>query len=233
MERTRSTEGARRKHHWWRWIIGGVASIPVLIVVAAALFIKLQPSPAPLTLPNVKADPPSGALDGEWNVGSDSVAGFRVRESAVGVSNNVVGRTSAVTGAVKVADDHVNSATFQIDLADVTVNGMSELQFERSLGTAEHPDAIFMLTKPIALGPGFVSGTTATASARGDLTLNGVPRPVTFTVTSRRSGNVVEVSGSVPIRFAEWHIHEPASYGVIGSLANNGVAEFLLYLHQS
>ena len=233
MEKAHSGESGRRKRHWWRWIIGGVAAILVLIVAAVVLFIKLQPSPAPLALPNGKADPPSGVLDGEWSVGSGSLAGFRVKETAVGVSNYVVGRTSAVTGTLTVSDDQVNSATFHINLTDVTVNGKAEPQFQRSLGTAEHPNAVFTLTKSMALGPGFVSGGTATVSATGDLSMNGVSRLVTFTVTSRRSGNEVEVSGSVPIQFSEWAIQGPAGAGFLGSLANNGVAEFLLYLQHS
>jgi polyisoprenoid-binding protein YceI len=152
---------------------------------------------------------------------------------AVGFTNDVVGRTRAVSGTLTVSDDQVSNATFKIDLTEVTVNGKTEPQFQRSLGTAEHPDAVFTLTRPMALGPGFASGGTATVSATGDLSMNGATRLVTCTVTSRRSGNEVEVSGSVPIQFSEWAIQRPAGAGFLGSLANNGVAEFLLYLQHS
>ena len=50
---------AGRRHHWWRWAIAGVAALVVLVVLAAGLFIKLQPSPAPLALPMGAASAPA------------------------------------------------------------------------------------------------------------------------------------------------------------------------------
>jgi hypothetical protein len=46
-----------RKRHWWRWIVASVVTIVGLVVLAVGLFIKLQPSPAPLTLPRGAARP--------------------------------------------------------------------------------------------------------------------------------------------------------------------------------
>jgi hypothetical protein len=63
------------------------------------------------------------------------VAGFRVQESALGFSNDVVGRTDRVTGAITVSGGLVTAATFRIDLAAITVNGKSQPQFARSLGS--------------------------------------------------------------------------------------------------
>jgi hypothetical protein len=54
---------------------------------------------------------------------------------------------------------------------------------------------------------------------------------VTFTVTGRRNRSALQATGSIPITFSDWAI-KPQNYGPIGSLANHGVAEFLLILHR-
>jgi hypothetical protein len=37
---------------------------------------------------------------------------------------------------------------------------------------------------------------------------------------------------SIPITFSSWDIRGPSGYGLLGSLANHGVAEFLLILRR-
>lgn len=41
---------------------------------------------------------------------------------------------------------------------------------------------------------------------------------------------VTLVAGSIPILFSGWAIRGPAGYGIFGSLARHGVAEFLVVL---
>lgn len=219
-----------RKRHWRRWIVAGVVALVLLVVLAVGLFIKLQPSPAPLTLPRGAARPPAGPISGTWNATAGSVAGFRVRESALGFSNDVVGRTDRVTGAIIVSGGRVTAATFRIDLAAITVNGKTQPQFTRSLGTAGHPVATFTLARPVTLGPAFASGATVTVTGIGDLTLRGVSHLVTFTITGRRDGTALEAAGSIPVTFSAWGIKGPAGFSFLGSLANRGVAEFLIVL---
>ena len=67
-------------------------------IVAAALYVKLQPTPSPLALPAAAATTPVGPLDGTRDVVAGLVAGFRVQENFLGLSNDVVGRTNAVSG---------------------------------------------------------------------------------------------------------------------------------------
>ena len=221
-----------RKRHWWRWIVASVAAFVLLVVLAVGLFIKLQPSPAPLTLPREAARPPAGPVNGTWNATAGSVAGFRVRESALGFSNDVVGRTDRVTGAITVSGGRVTAATFRIDLAAVTVNGKTQPQFTRSLDTASHPVATFTLARPVTLGPAFASGATVTVTGIGDLTLRGVSHLVTFTITGRRDGPALEAAGAIPVTFSAWGIKGPAGFSFLGSLANHGAAEFLVVLRR-
>src|ERR1039457_1952313 len=90
------------KRHWRRWILASVAGLIVLIVLAVGAFIKLQPPPAPLALPTAAASPPAGPLAGTWDVAAGSAAGFRVQETILGLSNDSVGRTNAVTRTLAV-----------------------------------------------------------------------------------------------------------------------------------
>src|SRR5439155_19441832 len=86
-------------HPGLRGRLGGVLALVVVAAVGVVAFVKLQPAPARLALPGpAAANAPAGPLDGTWNVVSGSQAGFRVRESGVGLSDEVVRRTGAVTG---------------------------------------------------------------------------------------------------------------------------------------
>lgn len=63
--------------------------------------------------------------------------------------------------------------------------------------------------------------------------MHGTARPVVVTVSGRRDGSSLEFTGSIPVAFSRWHIRGPQSFGFIASLANSGIAEFLLILRRS
>lgn len=219
-----------RRRHWWQWTLAGVVALVALAVVATGVVVKLTPGPAPFALPK-DAVAPSGPLDGTWRVTAGSVAGFRVRETIVGFSNDVTGRTSDVTGTAVVADGRVVHATFRVSLDAITVDGKArQPQLVKSLDVTVHPVATITLTRPVPLPPAFASGATVTRAAAATLTLNGATRPVTVTLSARRDGTAIETAGSLPVAFANFDITGPSGYGVLGSLANNGTAEFLLIL---
>jgi len=229
---TAAEPGARppRRRHWWRWILGGVAVLAVLAVAATGAAIKLTPGPAPLALPEGAAAP-SGPLDGTWRVAAGSVAGFRIRETVIGFSNDVTGRTGDVTGTAVVADAHITRATFQVSLAAIAVDGKTrQPQLVKSLNVSAYPVATITLTGLVPLPTAFSSGAAITRTAPAMLTLNGTSRPVTVTMSARRDGTTIEAAGSLPASFSEFRITGPAGYGIFGSLASSGTAEFLLIL---
>jgi polyisoprenoid-binding protein YceI len=220
----------RARRHWWRWILGGVVALVVLAVAATGLVVTLTPGPAPLALPK-DAAAPSGALDGTWQVATGSVAGFRVRETVIGFSNDVTGRTGDVTGTVVVTGAEISRATFQVSLAAITVNGKAnQPQLVKSLNLNAHPVATISLTQPVPLPVAFSAGATLTRSTAATLTLNGITRPVTVAMSARRDGTAIEAAGSLPVTFSSFHIKGPGGYGFLGSLASDGTAEFLLVL---
>ena len=220
---------ARRR--WTRRILYGVVALLALVVLGSWAVIKFQPTLRRLRCP--RRPRPVGALDGTWAVSAGSVAGFRVPETAFGMSNDAVGRTTAVSGTVVISGDRVTSATFRIDLAALTVNGKTQPQFAKSLDTQSFPDATFTLAKPVELGSSFASGATVRVTATGRLTMNGVTHLVTATVSARRDGAALQAAGSIPVTFSAWGIKGPAGYGFFASLANHGTAEFLVSAHRS
>jgi polyisoprenoid-binding protein YceI len=221
---------APRRRHRLRWITIAVASIVCLGVLGTWAFIKFQPTLAPLALPAGVGSAPAGPLDGQWDAAAGSAAGFRVQETALGMSNDAVGRTSAVTGTVVISGGRVTGAEFRADLAAIMVNGKAQPQVARSLGTGRYPDATFTLTGPVALPPAFASGATITFTAGGQLTMDGATHPVRVTISARRDGTALQVAGSIPVAFATWGIKGPAGFGLLASLADHGTAEFLLIL---
>jgi len=224
-------EKPSRRRHWWRWALAGLLALVVILVVAVVAFVKLQPSQPPLALPAAAVAAPVGALDGTWRVGTGSVAGFRIRESFLVIGNDVTGRTSDVTGTTVLTGTQVVRATFQVSLDAITVDGKTrQPQLVQSLETAAYPVATVTLAQPVPLPAAFTSGATITRTAAATLTLHGTTRPVTVTLSARRDGSAIEVAGSLPVAFADYGIKGPRGYGIFGSLASNGTAEFLLVL---
>jgi polyisoprenoid-binding protein YceI len=223
---------SRRRRHWLRWILAGTAALLVLLMVTAAIAVKLQPTPAPLALP-ASAAAPAGPQDGTWQVASGSVAGFRVQQTVLTLTSEVVGRTEEVTGTVTIADGRITTATIQVNLLGLTSGGRPAPQFGKSLETQRYPDATISLARPADLDGSFASGAVATITATGQLTLHGVTRTLTVPLSARRDGANVEVAGSIPVTFRDWDIAPPTGYGILGSLADHGVAEFLVVLRRS
>lgn len=223
-----------RRRHWWRWILGGVAVLLVLLIGGVAAAIELQPSPAPLGLPSGTPTAPSGPLACGWQVAAGSAAGFRIQETVIGMSNEVGGNTNAVTGTAAVlSGDRIASGSFGINLAMITVGGKKQPQFAPSLDAGRYPDATVTLARPVTLSAAFAAGRTATMTAPAELTLRGTTRPVTVTITARRDGAALQAAGTIPVTFANWGIKQPTGFGPIGSLANHGTAEFVLVLHRA
>lgn len=227
----RGYRGGSTTRRWWAWTITVAGSLTAAIGVASVWFVISPAAAAPLTLP-AAATAPAGQLGGTWTVAPGSVAGFRVRISAMGIGNDVVGRTPAVSGSVSMTRDWVVGARLRIALAGIRVDGKPQPQLAESLRTARYPTALFSLTEVAAMGPEFAAGRTVTRQVHGFLTLDGTSCGVTVTITARRSGQALEVAGSMPVEFAYWGIQPPPGAGILGSLADSGTAEFRLVLHR-
>jgi polyisoprenoid-binding protein YceI len=170
----------------------------------------------------------AGSIDGEWSASNQSQLGYRVKEVLFGQSTEGVGRTNAITGTLTIGGTTVEKGDFTVDMTRVqSDSGNRDNQFRgRIMDTSKFPTSTFTLTQPIDLGSVPAEGQAVSAKATGDLTLRGTTKPVTFDVQARRKDGTIEVSGSIPIVFADYNIPNP-SFGP-ASTADNGTLEFLL-----
>ncbi len=205
----------------------------MLIAVIGLVIVGTRSGPPPLSLPAIAAETPAGPLDGRWAATSGSIAGFRVDQVFLGMHAAVVGRTTVVSGTVDVADGQVTGGSFTVDLTSLTVNGKPQPQIAISLGTATQPIATIQLDAPVTVPGGLAEGGVVAMTASGSLTLRGARHEVSISMVARRNGSTVEVVGSMPVAFADWGIAGPTGYGDLGSLADHGVAEFLLVLEHA
>src|ERR1700677_3135343 len=150
------------------WLIAGVVVVVILAVGGPFVYIHFieGPAPAKLVLPKSTGSASSGGdaasgtaidlskLDGAWNVGQRSVAGYRVGEVLIGQNSTAVGRTDEVWGSLSIAGGSVTKATFTVNMASV-VSDQSErnAQFDgRIMDVSTYPTAKFVLSAPISLG---------------------------------------------------------------------------------
>jgi polyisoprenoid-binding protein YceI len=220
-----------------RILLAGAVLALVLAVGGPFAYINFFQAEAPerLGVATATTAAASGAatgapLDGTWTVAGGSQAGYRVEEVLLGQNVEAVGRTGAVTGQLTVAGTQVTSGTFTVDLTQVTSDDdrRDDAFRGRIMKTATYPTATFELTEPITLQKLPADGETVTATADGELTLHGTTRAVTVEVTVRRSGDTVNVSGSIPVTFADYGIANPG-FGPV-TTEDNGEVEFLLAL---
>ncbi|HSR84922.1 MAG TPA: YceI family protein [Streptosporangiaceae bacterium] len=219
------------------WLIGGLAALVVLVVGGTWVYIHVieGPAPAPLSL-NSSTSASSGiasaaGVTGTWRVTSGSIVGYRVDEVLAGQNNVAVGRTSSINGSLTVSGTTVTAASFTVQMATIhSDQSQRDAQFNgRIMNTATYPTGALTLTSPIALGSVPADGVIKTYQAAGNLTLHGRTRPVTFTLRAERTTAGIEVSGSIPVLFANWGIANP-SFGSFVTTQNHGQLEFLVKL---
>ena len=228
-----------------KWFIAGVIVVVVLAIGGPYVFIHFieGPAPAKLVLPKgqgaAAGSSKSGAtvdltkLDGTWNVGAGSVAGYRVQEVLIGQNSTAVGRTGRDLGVRHPCRQSRSAkATFTVNMASV-VSDQSErnAQFDgRIMDVSDYPTAKFVLSGPISLAGGLVTGGSKQYTATGTLTMHGVTKSVTFPVSVEvTSGSAVYVLADVPIVFANWDISNPSVGGFV-TTKSTGTLEVLLHL---
>ena len=219
-----------RRRHWWRGFSGASIGVVVLAVAVTGVVVKLDAGACAARAAEGRrraVRPARRHVAGRGGIGGR----LRVRETVIGFSNDVTGRTGGVTGTVMVAGAAVSSATFQVSLGTIAVDGKTrQPQLVQSLGVAAHPVATVTLTRPVPLPAAFSAGAKVTWTVAATLTLNGMSRPVTVALSAQRDGTAIDASGSLPVAFTDFGINGPHGYGFLGSLASDGTAEFLVIL---
>jgi polyisoprenoid-binding protein YceI len=159
--------------------------------------------------------------------------GYRVKEVLFGQNTEAYGRTSSASGTLTITGTSVDAASFTADLTSVhSDQSRRDGQFQgRIMNTTQFPTATFVLTSPIDFGTVPAPGTAVTHTATGKLTVHGVTRTVTFPVKAVRKGALLEVSGQVPVTFADYQIANPSYSGV--TTQDHGILEFLLVMKKA
>src|SRR5215831_13058488 len=213
---------------------GGLGLVVVIVGLGVAgyfLFFKSDPAPeaaikqtplqtqAPSTGPGAAGRDSSGsssALDGTYTVApgnSRNFVGYRVTEKLVAniSETTATGRTDNVTGTFTVDGTTVRDVTVAADLRDLqSDNGFRDGRIRsEGLESDRFPTAKFALTQPITLSSLPQPGETITVDATGDFTLHGVTQQVTVPIQARWDGRDIQLVGSLPVAFADYHITAP------------------------
>ena len=180
------------------------------------------------------------SADGTWKVDTDigsmadgtaSFVGYRVQEQLAGIgANTAVGRTPDVSGTMTLSGTTITAVEVTANLFTLqSDDDRRDTSLRRqALETNQFPNASFKLTEPIELGSIPADGATLSETAKGELTLHGVTRPISIDLKAARQGGMITITGSMPIVFADFNIQKPVSFLVL-SVDDHGVMELQLH----
>ena len=169
-------------------------------------------------------------ISGNWELIPDSQVGYRIKERIALKTFETVGRSSEVTGSLKILDSQITQTTFEVDMKTFqSDSGGRDAQFNgRIMDTEKYPTATFVLTKPITVLDKPRNGLTINNIATGNLTLRGTTKEVTFSLSGTLENSVITVIGQIPIQFSEWAIPNPSVPLVFIYTEPNCILEFSL-----
>jgi hypothetical protein len=186
---------------------------------------------APPTVANIcptpSVTPIASGINGVWMVQPGSVAGYRARERLAGVPTPevAVARTDQVAGWGAVHEDGSGSIVlidgcFAVDLRALRsqdeIPGFNMRERDNNvqgfLNTSEHP---FGLLRIDSAQLGAAVRSQATAAITGQLEVNGIMLPASFTVQLQRNRNQIGVAGSAVVNVDDYHVEVPKDLNFI------------------
>jgi len=132
-----------------------------------------------------------------------------------GAPTTVVGTTDQVAGQIALDPSDLDSAQVGTILIDARTFATDSSQRDRAiqnmvLKTAQNEYISFTPTELVGLPDGASIGEAVPVQVIGDLTIDGVSRPVTFDASlTPESADRLEGSASTTIRYADWGITIP------------------------
>ena len=212
------------------WALVTAGFLALIAGGAAAFLLFGSGSDAEPIATTPSAEVISGEFDpnGNWEISAGSKAGYQVDEILNGKAVSVVGTTDQVSGKVTVADNLLTVATIEVDLASVETDSASrDLYFRNEIMNVDKfPKATFSLTEPVELAN--LESGTGEVNVTGDLTIAGKTLPYGFTLKFFRTEEGIVVTGTTPIKFADFGIKAP-SLGFV-KVDEMGQIEFNLLL---
>lgn len=198
-----------------------LAALGVLVLSAAAygyFAFRTTGAPAPAGLGEApESRGGSSDLDGAWVLAEDAgFAGYRVREKLgfVPAPNDAVGRTTAVRGAMTIADGRIQTAQVTADLRHLRSDEPGrDPAAQEALGTGEFPNGTFRLTEPVDLQSP-ERGEVVSFEAASVVTLRGISRNVRFPLEARWNGDTFQVAGQLDIQRSDFELEFPQQVGL-------------------
>ena len=145
-----------------------------------------------------------------------SEARYLVREllAANTIENDVTGRTNAVRGSITLDPQSKvvpNESKVVIDLTTLKTDKSRRDGYvqRRTLETEQYPNAELVITEIKGLPATFPHTGALTLTLVGDLTLHGVTKPTTWTVSANASPNGLTGTASTTLLFADFDIDVP------------------------
>ena len=140
-----------------------------------------------------------------------------------------VGRTPDVSGELTMSGDSMSTATIEVQLTTITSDRpRRDPAIQTSLQTSTFPTATFELTEPVALPSTPTEGASYDVTAKGNLTIHGVSKPVEIALQAKLQNGVIVVVGTTPFTFSEFGLTPPRA-PVVLSVADHGTIEFQLF----
>ena len=216
-----------------RWPFVVALLLAPLVAFGAVYLLFFTPdSPPRLTLSTIDAGAADSSVDvplGRWAVGTDSVAGYRVREKLLRLPapNDGVGRTSQITGGFTLGRQGSSYVVgkglrIEVDVASLRSDEDRRDDHMRTMGleTDRYPTATFESNEDLVLAPGAGDGGWARTSIVGDLTIHGATKRVSIPVEAQVNGGRIEVVGSLTFNWDLFEITAPnLSYVTVESTA--------------
>lgn len=215
-----------------KWGVIGVVGILVLGFVGSYIYTNFfaEQAPEPLAVtPTVEASvDPNVTLPGTWSIADGSQVGYRVKEILFRNENEAVGRTEDISGSFTIDGNSLTEGSFEVDMATITSDqSRRDGQFRgRIMEVETYPTASFELTRPLDLSGINEQQTQGESVATGNLTVHGVTKEVTFDINGVRNGGQIQITGSIPIVFADYNIDNPS--GGPAQTGDDGLLEFAL-----
>lgn len=185
------------------------------------------------------ADDAFSAVAGTWTVdttvgdfdyeqATGSFAGFRVDEELTIGEVTAVGRTGEVSGFIQLSAGVLEAAEITVDMSTITTDrSLRDNRTRQALGTDQYPNAVFVLTEPVALPDGSADGAAFSLDAAGDLTVKGVTNPAVFALEAQLVDDVIVVVGSTEVIFDDYGVQAPSA-PIVVSVEDHGIIEFQL-----
>jgi polyisoprenoid-binding protein YceI len=196
-------------------------------------------TPATTTAPGGTTAAGGGTWTVDTSIGSFSdftgtFVGYRVNETLAGnKANTAVGRTPQVIGTLVLDGSTITKVEISADLTElVSDDSRRDGQLrDQAIQTSTFPDATFKLTRPIDLGAVPADGATFDVEAIGELTIHGVTNAIRIPLHAVLAGDVVTVTGSIEIQFADYSIEQPRSFFVL-SIEDHGTMELQVHFRR-